>query len=327
MEIGVSLAAIVGGLLGLVWSAERFIDGAVGVSRHLGLSPLLIGILVLGFGTSAPELSVSVLAAGQGNAGLALGNAYGSNITNIGLILGLVALLASLTVRSRVIRVELPLLGGVTLLAAWQLRDGFIDRFEALLLLAILLGFITIVIRHGRRSATASALPEPNGESLPAAGMLTLPRAVMLTLFGLVVLLASSQVLVWGAVDIAERLGVSDLVIGLTIVAVGTSMPELAASLSALRRREHDLVIGNVVGSNLFNTLAVVGVAGLVAPLEAEPELLRRDWVVMALMTLLMALFALGRRDKRGRINRLEGCILVLLFVAYIVYLVSTARA
>lgn len=314
------IVALVIGLIVLVWSAERFVDGAAGTSWHLGLSPLLIGILVFGFGTSTPEMIISALAAWQGNPGLALGNAYGSNITNIGLILGVVALIAPLTVRSRVVRRELPMLVGVTLLAAWQLRDGVIGRFDAALLLLVLLGFTVFLFLGSRQAGSDQEIPDAPGD----VGRKTLPRALLLTLVGLLLLIVSSQLLVWGAVEIAQSLGVSDLIIGLTVVAVGTSMPELASSISALRRGQHDLVIGNVVGSNLFNTLAVVGVAGLVAPLEADAELLSRDWVVMAVMTLLMVLFALGRRGRAGRINRLEGGLFLLMFLGYIAYLVMS---
>ncbi len=311
------LAAITLGLVVLVWSADRFVAGAAATSRHLGLPPLVIGMLVLGFGTSAPELAVSALAAGQGNPGLALGNAYGSNIANIGLILGLVALISPLAVHSRVLRRELPILGAITLLALWQLRDGVVGHGDAWLLLGLLAVFIGYSLWQGRQ---ADSLGDETEELLAETPM-ALPRALGWTLVGLVLLVASSRLLVWGAVAIAESLGVSDLVIGLTVVAVGTSLPELAASLSALRRREHDLVLGNVVGSNLFNTLGVVGLAGVIAPIDAGGEVMMRDWPVMAVMTLLMAVFAIGWRGRDGRINRFEGGALLAIYMAYLGYL------
>ncbi|WP_089656864.1 calcium/sodium antiporter [Franzmannia pantelleriensis] len=321
------VVAIVVGLVILVWSAERFVDGAVATSRHLGLSPLLIGMLVIGFGTSAPELMVSALASLEGSPGLALGNAYGSNITNIGLILGLVALISPLAVHSQVLRQELPLLGGVTLLAAWQLRDGVISGGESIVLLVVLALFIGFSIwRSRQRGGNEDALASDTAESLEQQSM-SLLRGVLWTLLGLTLLIVSSRILVWGAVEIAAAYGVSDLIIGLTVVAVGTSLPELASSISALRRREHDLVLGNVVGSNLFNTLAVVGLAGVITPIEAGPEVLARDWLVMALMTGLLALFALGWRGRPGRLNRYEGATLLALFVAYTGYLVSSVMA
>ncbi|WP_136254349.1 calcium/sodium antiporter [Onishia niordana] len=320
--MGLPILAVIAGLVLLVWSAERFVDGAAATSRYLGLSPLLIGMLVIGFGTSAPELMVSALAASQGNPGLALGNAYGSNITNIGLILGLVALVAPLAVQSGVLRRELPILCGATLLAAWQLRDGTINTLEAFILLVALAAFIGASIWQGRQSeARQDTLASETDHSLDSHPM-SLKVSVIWTLVGLVLLVASSRLLVWGAVDIAEAFGVSDLIIGLTVVAIGTSLPELASSLSALRRGEHDLVLGNVVGSNLFNTLGVVGLAGIITPIQVGGEVMVRDWPVMAVMTLAMTVFAIGIKGRGGRINRLEGGLLLALFVGYTVYLI-----
>lgn len=309
------IVALLAGLGLLVWSAERFIDGAVATSAHLGLPPLLIGILVLGFGTSAPELMVSALAAAQGNPGLALGNAYGSNIANIGLILGLVALISPLTVHSAVVRREIPLLGGATLLSAWLMWDGLIGRLEGLVLVAALFACAGVSLVRARRESHDPLAAEAAGSVSRHA--MSLHAGLAWVGVGLVLLMVSSQLLVWGAVAIARGLGASDLIIGLTVVAVGTSLPELASSLSALRRGEHDLVLGNVVGSNLFNTLGVVGVAALIAPIPIDAEVLLRDWSLMAAMTGLMAAFALGVRGRPGRINRLEGGALLIMFIAY----------
>ncbi|RDB42237.1 calcium/sodium antiporter [Halomonas sp. DQ26W] len=314
------ILAVIGGLVLLVWSAERFVDGAAASSRQLGVSPLLIGMLVLGFGTSAPELMVSALAAGQGNPGLALGNAYGSNIANIGLILGLVALASPLTVHSGVIRRELPLLGGVTLLSALLMWGGVIGRMEGSLLLVLLAAFILLSIFQARR-AGPDPLAVETEESLVVKRM-SLRVGVAWTLVGLLLLIVSSRILVWGAVAIAQGFGVSDLIIGLTVVAVGTSLPELAASVSALRRGEHDLVLGNVVGSNLFNTLGVVGLAAVIMPLEVGSEVLLRDWSLMAVMTTLLVVFAMGWRGRPGRINRIEGAVLLALFLGYMLFMI-----
>ena len=317
--------AVIVGLVVLIWSADRFVDGAAATSSRLGLSPLLIGMLVIGFGTSAPELTVSALAAAQGNPGLALGNAYGSNIANIGLILGLVAIISPLAVSTSVIRRELPVLGVATLVSALMMLGGMIGRIEGTVLLAGLLGFIGFSIFNSRRSTVSGEEDSLATDTMTEieSHPMSLKTAVMWTLIGLVLLIASSRLLVWGAVEIAQGLGVSDLIIGLTVVAVGTSLPELASSLSALRRNEHDLVVGNVVGSNLFNTLGVVGVAAVVAPVEVGHEVLLRDWVVMAVMTVLMAVFALGRRGKQGHINRVEGAALLVMYIAYTTYMVS----
>jgi len=317
--VWMALAAIVAGLVVLVWSADRFVDGAAATARHLGLPPLLIGMVVIGFGTSAPELMVSALAAVQGNPGLALGNAYGSNITNIALIVGLVALISPLTVHSQVVRQELPVLGGVTLISLWCLHDGVISRFDAVLLLALLFGFLGYSIWRSRRSE-GDAL-QADVEADAAGESMSLKSGVVWTLVGLLMLIVSSRFLVWGAVTIAEAFGVSDLVIGLTVVAIGTSLPELASSISAVRKNEHDLVIGNVVGSNLFNTLAVVGLAGMIHPIDVDPDVLVRDWPVMAALTLVLLVFGIGIKGQ-GRINRLEGAVLLASFVAYTAWLV-----
>lgn len=315
-----ALGAIVAGLVVLVWSADRFVDGAAATARHLGLPPLLIGMVVIGFGTSAPELMVSALAAVQGNPSLALGNAYGSNITNIALIAGLVALISPLTVHSQVIRQELPVLGVMTLISLWCLFDGVISRIDAVILLLLLGGFLGYSIWRSRRPGAKDAL-QTDVEADASGQDMSLKRSVVWTLVGLVLLIVSSRFLVWGAVTIAEAFGVSDLVIGLTVVAIGTSLPELASSISAVRKNEHDLVIGNVVGSNLFNTLAVVGLAGVIQPIGVDPEVLVRDWPVMAALTLALLVFGIGIKGQ-GRINRLEGALLLASFVAYTAWLV-----
>ncbi|HBN60614.1 MAG TPA: calcium/sodium antiporter, partial [Halomonas sp.] len=215
--------AVVVGLVLLIWSAEKFIDGAAATSRWLGLSPLLIGMLVIGFGTSAPEMMVSVLAAMQGNPGLAVGNAYGSNIANIGLVLGFIALISPLAVHSGVIRKEMPLLVAVMLLTGYMLFDGWISRAEAIVLLVALGIFMAISIIRSRGQEDDPLLGEVT-ESLDSNPM-SRGKAIMWTLIGLVLLIASSRLLVWGAVEIAVAFGVSDLIIGLTVVAVGTSLP------------------------------------------------------------------------------------------------------
>ncbi|WP_420820217.1 calcium/sodium antiporter [Salinicola peritrichatus] len=319
-----ALVAIVAGLIVLVWSADRFVDGAAATARHLGLPPLLIGMLVIGFGTSAPELMVSALAAIQGNPGLALGNAYGSNITNIALIVGVVALTSPLLVHSQVIRRELPVLGGVTLLSLWCLHDGTISRWDASVLLLVLAGVLTFSIIRSRRQGADALASDVDADM--AGESMSLTRGLTWTLIGLVLLIVSSRLLVWGAVSVAEAFGVSDLVIGLTVVAIGTSLPELASSISAVRKNEHDLVLGNVVGSNLFNTLAVVGLAGVIQPIDIDHEVLVRDWPVMAGLTLLLLVFGIGLKGQ-GRINRLEGGALLLSFIAYTSWLVMSVIA
>ncbi|MFP3873418.1 MAG: calcium/sodium antiporter [Thiohalophilus sp.] len=313
------LLVVVISLALLIWSADRFVEGASAAARHLGMPPLLIGMVIIGFGTSAPEMLVSALAAWQGNPGLALGNAYGSNITNIALILGLTALLTPIAVHSQVLRKELPILTLVTALAVWQLWDGRLSRLDAGILLLVFGGLMGWSIYQGLRARSDPLANEMEAEL--ASHPLPLRRAVIWLFIGLMLLIISSRGLVWGAVEIAREFGVSDLIIGLTVVAVGTSLPELASSLAALRKGEHDLALGNVLGSNLFNTLAVVGIAGMIQPMTIPGEILTRDMVVMGVLTLSVFVFGY-RLHGGGRINRLEGALLLTAFGCYTGYLV-----
>ncbi len=310
------------GLALLVWSADRFIEGSAATARHFGMPPLLVGMVVIGFGTSAPEMVVSAISATQGNPGIALGNAYGSNIANIALILGLTALISPITVHSQVLRKELPILAGVTILAGWQLWDGEITRLDALVLLGVFAGLMAWTIRQGMRKQD-DALGAEMEQELKVHAM-PLNRAIAWLVIGLILLVASSRILVWGAVEIAHGFGVSDLIIGLTIVAVGTSLPELASSIIATRKGEHDIALGNILGSNMFNTLAAVGIAGAIHPMTVGPEVFTRDIMVMAALTASLFVIGYGFRGP-GRINRIEGAALLSCYVGYTVYLVSTA--
>ena len=317
-----AIGAIIAGLILLVWSADKFVEGSATTASHFGMPPLLIGMVVVGFGTSAPEMAVSALAASQGNPGLALGNAYGSNITNIALILGITALLAPIAVHSQVMRKELPILILVTAFAGWQLWDGDLSRMDAVGLMLVFVLLIGWSIYQGFRQPD-DALAKEMTEEVHA---MPLRKALLWLVVGLLLLIVSSRILVWGAVDLATMFGISDLVIGLTIVAIGTSLPELASSIIAARKGEHDLALGNILGSNLFNTLAVVGIAGLIAPMPVAPEVLARDVPVMAALTLTLFALCYGFRGP-GRINRFEGSALLLAFVAYTVYLLGFSGA
>lgn len=317
-----ALLAILGGFILLVWSADRFVEGAAAAAGHMGMPSLLIGMVIVGFGTSAPEMVVSAMAALDGNPDLALGNALGSNIVNTGLILGITALVAPIVVHSKIVRRELPLLLGIGLLSGALFWNGSIDRPAAWLLLAGffgLIGWTVFTALRGRGDALAMET-----EQKLAAHSMTLGRALFWLILGLVLLVASSRVLVWGAVTIAEALGVSDLIIGLTIVALGTSLPELAASVMAARKGEHDIAIGNVVGSNMFNLLAVVGVAGVIAPMPSlSADVMTRDWPVMMALNAGLFVMAYGFRGE-GRINRIEGTLLLIAFAAYNIWLVAS---
>lgn len=317
----VSFIAVVAGLALLVWSADLFVEGSAATARNLGMPPLLIGMVIVGFGTSAPELVVSALAAFQGNPGIALGNAYGSNITNIALILGITAVIGPIAVRSGILRRELPLLLLATILAAWQLVDSRVTRGEGLVLLAVFSALMAWTVWEGVRRRT-DRLGSEMALELEIRAM-PVRKALFRLAAGLLFLILSSRLLVWGAVKIAHQLGVSDLIVGLTIVAIGTSLPELASSVIAARKGEHDIALGNIIGSNLFNTLAVVGIAGTIAPVAVSPELLTRDVLVMGTLTLLLFGLGYGFRGRPGRINRLEGAGLLVCYGAYISYLVN----
>jgi cation:H+ antiporter len=303
----------------LVWSADRFVDGSAAIARNFGMSPLLIGMVIVGFGTSAPEMVVSALAAIQGNAGIALGNAYGSNITNIALILGVTALINPIAVCSQVLRKELPILTVITVLAGFQLWDGELSRLDGLVLLGVFSSLMVWTIWEGLRMRPG-ALGKKIEETLEIPDM-SVGRAIFWLVLGLIVLIASSQILVWGAVQVARGFGVSDLIIGLTIVAVGTSFPELASSVAATRKGEHGIALGNVLGSNIFNTLAVVGIAGTIHPLSVTQEVLSRDLLVVAVLTVSLFVIGYGFRGSGG-ISRLSGAALLASYIGYNTYLV-----
>ncbi|MEG9499946.1 calcium/sodium antiporter [Mannheimia indoligenes] len=326
LALALALAAIIGGLIVLVWSADRFVDGAASAARHFGMTPLLIGIVIIGFGTSAPEMIVSASSALSGSPGIALGNAYGSNITNIALILGLTALIKPLMVNSEVLKKELPILMAVTLLSAYLLYDADVTLLDAIILLTVFAVYMVWTVITAMKSKNDALAIDVDAE-LESSSEMSLGKSILWLIIGLVLLVVSSQFLVWGAVEVAKFFGVSDLVIGLTIVAVGTSLPELASSIAAARKGEVDLALGNIIGSNLFNTLAVVGIAGAIEPMQAAAEVFSRDIVIMSALTFLLFVFGLNiyRRPEGGRINRLEGFILFAAYVAYNFYLFKTA--
>ncbi|MET0066768.1 MAG: calcium/sodium antiporter [Candidatus Thiodiazotropha sp.] len=308
-----SSIAILFGLVILVWSADRFISGAAALADNLGVSPMLIGLTVVGFGTSAPEILVSIMAASDGNPGLAIGNAIGSNIANIGLILGVTAIVMPLSVHSSVLRREYPLLLAVSIIAFVLMWDGNLSRLDGSILLTLLflvLGWMVYTAKTGAADPIAGEFEAEIPHDMPT-------RKALLTLsVGLTLLLLSSRLLVWGATQVALALGVSDVVIGLTIVAIGTSLPELAASITSALKQEDDIAIGNVIGSNLYNLLAVLSIPGLLAPGVFSPEVIIRDLPVMLGMTVFLFLMGYGF-GKPGRINRVEGLLLLLCFIGY----------
>lgn len=320
------IVALVAGIAILVWSADKFVDGAVGVAEFCGMSTLLIGMVVVGFGTSAPEMVVSALSALQGNPELALGNAYGSNIANIALILGFTALITPLVVKRSVIKKDLPVLIGVTALAILLVVDGSVSRLNGLTFLAVFFAVMGYnIYSEMKKGKTAGADEVDSDPSAAPAEKSSLGKSIFWLLLGLILLVVSSKMLVWGAVEIARSLGMSDLLIGLTIVAIGTSLPELASSIAAARKGEDDLAVGNIIGSNLFNTLMVVGIAATLDPMESvESAMITRDMPLMAVLTL--SLLVLGfRRKGDGRINRIAGGVLLAVYIGYLALLIVQA--
>ena len=314
IPLWLSLAFIVGGLFLLTWSANRFVDGADVIARALGVSPFVIGMVVIGFGTSAPELAVSVLSCIGGHQDLSLGNAYGSNIFNIAVILGVVALVKPITVKPVTVFAAVPMLLAVTVVSgtlAW-LGDGF-SRIDGIVSLATFGIMLPLYCRIEKMSGPSAE----SGEENPPPD---LKRPWLTALYGLALLVLSSHFLVWGAVDFARTVGVSELLIGVTIVAAGTSLPELASAIASAKKGKHDFVLGNIIGSNVFNALIVVGVSGSIAPFGEIPSgILSRDFPAMMILTLLIGLFGLNFRkpSSAGRIGRFAGLLWVLAYGAY----------
>jgi len=317
--------AVIIGLVVLVISSDRFIDGAASTARYFGMPSLLIGMVIVGFGTSAPEIVVSTLSAMQGNPGLALGNAYGSNIANIALILGVTALINPVQVSSNILRKELPILTLITLISVALIWDLALSLFDAGVLLVFMGTLMVWSIYQGLRTKDDTLSLEVD-EAVPQP--ISLKRGILYLIFGLAFLIISSRILVWGAVEIAQFFGVSDLVIGLTIVAVGTSLPELASSILAAKKGEHDIAMGNVIGSNLFNTTAVVGIAAAINPFAVDTLVLTRDMLVMTILTVSLFIIGYGfRKGRKGRVNRFEGAGLIIVYIIYTIVLLMGSRA
>lgn len=309
-----AIATIIVAFIVLIWSADRFVSGASGLASNLGVSPLIIGLTIVGFGTSAPEMLVSSLAAWQGNPGLAVGNALGSNIANIALVLGCTAIVSPIVVASGILRKELPILFASMILILVLMLDRTLNSLDGIIMI------ITLFIIMGWMGYQAANSPddvlEHEFEDEIPQDMST-KSALFWLAIGMILLLASSRALVWAAVDIATQLGVSDLVIGLTIVAIGTSLPELAASIASALKNEHDIAVGNIVGSNLFNSLGVLGIPGLITLTPISDDVLYRDVPIMFGLTIALLLMAMGWGKMKRQINRTEGAILLTSFVGY----------
>jgi cation:H+ antiporter len=311
----IAIAAILIGLGLLIWSADRFVDGASSTAGHLGMSPMLIGLTIVAFGTSAPEMLVSTMAALDNAPGLAIGNAIGSNIANIALVLGATALVSPLPIRGNLVRVELPILTIATIGAGIILLDYYLDIIDSVILLFGLVVCLYLFKRYQQE--------HPEDQVEPLANM-SLKAGIMWLVIGLIVLALGSRILVGGAVYIATNLGVSEMIIGLTIIAIGTSLPELAASVMSARKGQHGIALGNIIGSNIFNLLGVMAIPALISPVVIEADSLWRDYGLMLALTLFI--FAIGFKARDGgTISRFAGSLLLLVYVMYMLLLYTNA--
>ena len=321
----ISITLVITGFLLLMWSADLLVDNASEVASRLGISTFIVGIVIIGFGTSAPEMFVSAVAALQNQGNLALGNALGSNITNIGLVLGSAAMVRALPVTPSTAKKDIPLVILTGAIAIYMVSDGILSNMDGLVLIVILIAYLVWSSRNsqgaGGEPSIESLADDPHELDLSLInhpkGKSTL-SAMLWAMGSIVLLLIASRMLVYGAVSIATELGVSELVIGLTIVAIGTSLPELAAAIAAARKGAHDMIIGNIIGSNVFNTLGVLGITGLIQETAINTNALWRDFPVMFTFTIFMFIFAL----TSGSYSRKEGTVLVAGYFAYICYLV-----
>lgn len=330
IPLWLSLVFIIGGLLALVWSSDVFIDGSASVARTLGISPLVIGMVIIGFGTSAPELCVSVMSSMSNHSSMSLGNAYGSCIFNIAIILGIAALIEPMRSRPMTAVLAGVILTVFSVLSYFLLSDSMCSRMDAgllLLLFAITMPLYCWFDNKNNPSedlAAKMALPERVrlDKRYIKITRLRLFSSTLKLVIGLLVLIGSSHILVTGAVDLAKFLGVSDLLIGLTIISVGTSLPELASAIQSARKGEHDFVLGNIIGSNIFNTLGVVGLAVFITPTgDYSKNILVRDLPIMTLLSLSILLFGLNWRKIRENdtFTRAKACIWILSYIAYMV--------
>jgi cation:H+ antiporter len=311
----VSCLLVLIGFVLLVYGADVFVDGAANIARQLGMPPLIIGLTIVGFATSAPEIIVGSVSAWQGKTSIAIGNALGSNITNVGLVLGLSVLIFPITIASKTIKKEYGFMSGAILIGLLVMLDGHLSRIDASILLVTLIIFIGCIVWMAKRSPVSDPLVSEFIHEFAEHKPESLGKAFAKLLFGLALLLLGADLLVRGAVSIAEFFGVPDLVIGLTIVAIGTSLPELAASIVSLKKDEADIAVGNVIGSNMFNMLAVLGIPALINPDYFDSEVLTRDYPTMITLSLLLG--AMVFVSSKGKLTRPEGALLLLCFIGY----------
>ena len=321
-NILLSIMAIISGFGLLIWGAERFVHGAAAIANNFGVPPLIIGLTIVGIGTSAPEILISIIAAYGGNPALAVGNALGSNITNIALVLGITAIVMPITVKSETLRREYPIMFIIMLVALMLVMDEHLGQIDGAILISGLFVMLYWMIQQGKKQKH-DPLEKEFEQEIPE---ISTQKALLWFVIGLVLLIISSRGLVWGSVNIAKAAGISDLVIGLTIVAIGTSLPELAASIVSVLKKEHDMAIGNIIGSNMFNLLVVFGIPGLMSPHIIDPAILVRDFPFMIGLSIALFIMAYGFKGQ-GRINRYEGSLLLGGYVTYMIVLYYTAIA
>lgn len=311
------------GFILLIWSADLLVDNASCLADKLGVSAFMIGVLIIGFGTSAPEMFVSAMAALENKGNLALGNALGSNITNIGLVLGSAALVKSISVSRSTALIDIPAVIITGIIAILLVLDGILSHLDGIILLVILAGYLLWTSKCSNDvdlvecANDGSQDQQKSNDSKEKSALI----AFGLTVLSIILLVVASRMLVHGAVAIATILNINELLIGLTIVAIGTSLPELAAAVAAARKGEHQMIIGNIIGSNVFNTLGVLGITGAIRATEINLSALTRDFPMMFFFSILMLIFAL----TKGRLSRPEGAILLVGYIVYICYLVVTA--
>ena len=315
-----AICAIITGLVLLVWSSDRFVDGAVGLAEHSGMSKAMIGLTIVAMGTSAPEIVVSIMSALSHSPELAFGNAVGSNIANVGLVLGVTTLIAALPVKPGLIKEDLPALLVVTAVTGYLLFDLTLSRQDGLIMFGLLAILMVMMIRYKKEHSAELIAPDEVAE-IPD---LNLGQSILWFLVGLVLLIGASRLLVWGAIEVARAMQISELVIGLTVVAIGTSLPEMAASITSALRKHHDIALGNIVGSNIFNLLAVLSSAAVIEPVKLSRQELIRDYGSMSLLTLLLAVFIIWPRKVRS-LSRLEGVILLIAYFGYLFVLYQSS--
>ena len=308
----ISVLSLLIGFTLLVWSADAFTDNGAKIARIFNISPLIIGLLIFGFGTSAPEMLVSGLAAYDGHPELSIGNAFGSNIFNIGLVLAVAAIIHPVIVEKNVLKKEWLFLFLSTLVIGFLLMDGFLSFVDGSILLILLLLFLYYVFNESKKDNNLENEVSEDTNKDQSKG-----KTWLLLIISLVILVSSARLVVWGGTNLALAFGVSDLIIGLTVVALGTSLPELAVAISSALKKQHQMIIGNIIGSNLFNSLGVLAIPGLILPFQIPSEVMSRDYVYMLIFTLLILIFSL-----KLRINRFGGLILLTILASYLYQLV-----